>query len=130
MPPRAKQHARRTRARTIAALEEFTQTLETTLDGRRAAHAAVGVGEQPAQQPTPTDIEISHQRAAELTAAHAEVAAVRAEVAAARAEITRTQAELTPARGEIAQLRAQAAAPMTPPPVPRPFTGQGNRLDE
>ena len=54
MPPRAKQNARRTRARTIAALEEVTQTLETTLDGLRAAHAAVGVGEQPAQQPTPT----------------------------------------------------------------------------
>ena len=39
--PRAKQNARRTRARTIAALEEVTQTLETTLDGLRAAHAAV-----------------------------------------------------------------------------------------
>ena len=92
MPPRAKQNARRTRARTIAELEEFTQTLETALDGLRVAHAAVGVGEQPAQQPTPTDIEISNQRAAELTAARAKIARLQAEVAAARAEITRLQA--------------------------------------
>ena len=40
MPPRAKRNARRTRVRTIAELEELTQTLETTLDGLCAAHAA------------------------------------------------------------------------------------------
>ena len=50
MPPRAKQNARRTRARTIAELEEVTQTLETTLDGLRAAHAAA-VLPQPARRP-------------------------------------------------------------------------------
>ena len=82
MPPRAKQNARRTRARAIAELEEFTQTLETTLDGLRAAHAAVSVGEQ-----TPLSDEARFlQRLAEPElppgATNAERAAARAGAAA------------------------------------------------
>ena len=146
MPPRAKQNARRPRARTITALEEVTQTLETTLDGLRAAHAAVGVGEQPAQQPTPTDIEISNQRAAELTAAREQIARLTASISVMRTHITRLEAGIAAAvRGHMfyhdeygASIPLEALQPHipammsvnAPQPVTRPFSGEGRRLDE
>ena len=90
-----------------------------TTDAEREVEAAVDElgGEwahayqelRPDWQPTPTEIEVSNQRAAELTAARAELARLQAENARL---VTRN--------------REQAA----PPQQPRPFTGQGRRLDE
>ena len=144
MPPRAKQNARRTRARTIAALEEVAQTLETTLDG---LHAAVSVGEQSAPQPTPTDIEISNQRAAELTAARAEITRLSAGITAMRDELydgiensraaeERAGPEFAGVGGEVVRRHMRRALDSSysnrlgETTTPQPFTGQGNRLGE
>ena len=101
---------------------------------------------RPDWQSTLTDIEISNQRAAELTAA-------RAELAAARAEITRLSAGIAEAvrghmfyhdeygasiplealRTQLEQVEAHMQARMivnAPQPVTRPFSGEGRRLDE
>ena len=102
----------------------------------------------PDWQPPPTDIEISNQRAAELTAARAAIAAAVAELDAGIGEAheamddpARDSSALRRANNRMAEAytilstlqppqtpptRAQAAARMTPPR----FTGQGHRLGE
>ena len=147
-------------------------------------HAASELGEhwakayqelRPDWQPAPTDIEISNQRAAELTAAREQIARLTASISVLRTHITRLEAgnaELTdalrdayltwndfdlssdevrrrvllflhgmstqygwgwaapPQQPTTPPTRTRQPAPVTPPPVPRPFTGQGRRLDE
>ena len=62
---------------------------------------------------TPMDIEVSNERAAELTAA--------------RAEIARLEALLSQYQEVNTRLLAPAAAPT---PAPQKWSGQGHRLDE
>ena len=69
---------------------------------------------RPDWQPTPTDIGISNQRAAELTAARVQIARLAESISVLRTEITRLQAENT-----RLQALASDAALTTPPP----FTG-------
>ena len=113
----------------------------------------MGAAPQPPQQPTPTDIEISNQRAAELTAARAEIARLQAENARLRAyaeqalnhgwradasalmaalltegeddEITRLRERI----GEVIGARGLAILSEAARYADA-FTGQGNRLGE
>ena len=71
-------------------------------------------------QVTPMDIEISNERAAELTAARAEIARLRASISVLRRRLSQYQEVNT-------RLLAPAAAPT---PAPQVFSGQGHRLDE
>ncbi len=82
----------------------------------------------PDWQPTLTDIEISNERARELTAARAEIARLQAENARMRAVFNFLLSLDTADAPTTPPTRAQQAAPVTPPPVP--FRGQGHRFEE
>ena len=73
-------------------------------------HAANELGEhwarayqelRPDWQPTPTGIEVSNQRAAELTAAREQIARLTASISVLRTHITRLEAGITAARDEL-----------------------------
>ena len=105
-------------------------------------------------QVTPMDIEISNERAAELTAAREQVARLTASISELRNHITWLEAGIAAAvRGHMfyhdeygasiplealrtqleqveAHLYPRTRAVNAPQPVTRPFTGQGHRLDE
>ena len=76
-------------------------------------------------QVTPMDIEISNERAAELTAARAEIARLQAENARLEESRARYAVELAEAR-DAAWMPPSALSPQHTPP----FSGQGNRLGE
>ena len=98
---------------------------------------------QTPQQPTPTDIEVSNERAAELTAARAEIAQLREEnarLAAGRARIDMCErCGLHPTCGMSVSYNGSwppthLCRPCydaeTQPQQPHAFTGQGHRLGE
>ena len=109
---------------------------------------------RPDWQPTPTDIEISNQRAAELTAARAEIMRLSAGIVAMREELydgidnsreaeERAGPEMAGVGRRVARRHMQRALdsvrlqPATKGKgkgkgkgSPQPFTGQGHRLGE
>ena len=96
---------------------------------------------RPDWQPAPTDIEISHQRAAELTAARAAIAAAVAELDAGVSEAheamddpARDSSALRRANNRMAEAYTILSTQQPPTDIAvnalQPFTGQGHRLGE
>ena len=96
---------------------------------------------RPDWQPTPTDIEISNQRAVELTAARAAIAAAVAELDAGVGEAheamddpARDSSALHRANTRMAEAYTVLSTQQPPTDIAvnalQPFTGQGNRLGE
>ena len=95
---------------------------------------------RPDWQPTPTDIEVSNQRAAELTAARAEIAQLQAAVPRSIQLIQTIRRDnmffhddygaSIPLEALETHIPAMMNLLVTPQPVTRPFSGEGRRLDE
>ena len=85
----------------------------------------------------PTDIEVSNQRAAELTAAREQIARLTASISVMRTHITRLEAgiaETVPGHmfyhDEYGALIPLEALETHIPAVTRPFSGEGRRLGD
>ena len=134
-----------TDAERAAARAEAAAGVEAAVDelGGQRAHAYQEL--RPDWQPAPTDIEISNQRAVELTAARAEVTRLSAGITAMRDELydgidysreaeERAGPEFAGVGGEVARRHMRRALDSSyrnrlgETTTPQPFTGQGKRL--
>ena len=124
LPPGASDAERATaRASAAAEVEEAVDEL--------GGHWAEAYQElRPDWQPPPTDIEISNQRAAELTAARAELAVMRTRIARLEAGIAEAVRGHMFYHDEYGASIPLEAFETHIPAVTRPFSGEGRRLGD